>query len=181
MTHKPMIMAVITVFLLCLGGTAQADDASATPAPNFVPFDGKSGYLDIPIAPDTWYVAFLSTGKTTIDIVTTAWRARSAQLCMTVGANKFVELNYLGEIVRNQDKVSALDADFQAWMMPTGSHPAPTTIYIPGNSPKSGITTTGKMASIKCLQSDQGLIDAKRLVDGVAALQTAQSAGIVIK
>jgi len=155
---------------------AWCEHALAPAMPDYVPFAGHSGYQEIRVAEDSWYVAFHGTRDHNIQSVDAAWAARAAELCNSLGAAYFVQLKYEGEAVLDGEKISR-ETRRRTWMRNAGAVFIP--IYVPRSSGSAMIFyTPSKMAAVRCLKSSDGLRDPKRLQSGADALLAARQMGI---
>lgn len=156
--------------------------AQSKDVPAFAPYTGTSGYQEIDLGNDTWYVAFHGTRDHGMQSLEAGWLARSAQLCSAAGKQFVVELKYVGEPVSSTDRLSSSDetpySPSQALpLRVAGSVPIP--IFIPsGPREITPILTPSKMAPARCLATAAGLRDGKTAVSIAQALETARGAGL---
>lgn len=148
--------------------------------PSFQPYSGDSGYQDLQLGPDSWYVAFHGTRKHSISTVETAWRARAAQLCQAANARYVVELKYVGDRALESDAVAAAPEDPSAHV-----HRVAGFVYIPIFTPSgpreiAPLLTPTKMGPVRCLPSIERLRQGKVAIDVQEAIGAARKAGLSI-
>ncbi len=166
-----------TVASLMLAPLASAESVEI---PAFVPYVGESGYQEIDLHNNAWYVAFHGTRKHTIALVEAAWLGRSAQLCATTGKKFIVELRYVGERVFESDELVELSLG-QSGL----SYKVAGFVYIPiftSSGPReiTPMLTPSKLSAIRCIESEQGLRAGKAAISVRDALASARKAGLAI-
>ncbi len=164
-----------------LAAAALAGLATAAGAQSFQPYDGKTGYQELAIAADSFYLAFHGTRDTSGPWVNAAWAARAAQLCAARGAAAFVALRYPDEAVLPTDAAMAAAPADQAWPVPVASGPVYIPIYLPSGPRITSLDAPGKLGAVRCLPAGAVPRDATRLQTTGQALAAARSAGVPVK
>ena len=172
-----MASSLVAAALLVASSLARAQSPEI---PSFQPYSGESGYQDLQIGPDSWYVAFHGTRKHSMSTVEAAWRARAAQLCQSAGSRYVVELSYVGDRALESDAVAAVPDDSSAYM-----HKVAGFIYIPIFTPSgpreiTPILTPTKMGAIRCLPALERLRQGKVAIDVREAISAGRKAGLSI-
>jgi len=155
----------VLVALMFLGFAAKLAVAQNYP---FQPDRGASGYQQIELGPDAWYLTYLGAYEDETWWIQAAWNLRAAQLCTTRKADHFVELRYTGEPVLSTDKPLALESGPEAW--PTKA------VYIFVPVPRRRILANpfaSKLAAVRCIPDVQLLKDPKRAVSVKDSIATA--------
>ena len=170
-------MALTAAALVNATFSANAQQAEV---PTFQPYAGESGYQDLQLGPDSWYVAFHGTRKHSISTVEQAWKARAAQLCRSTSTRYFVELKYVGDRALESDAVASVPEDSSAYMQRVAG-----VIYIPiftSSGPReiSPLLTPTKMGAIRCLSNVEGLRQGKVATEVLDAISSARKAGLSI-
>jgi hypothetical protein len=151
---------VVAVFLMSRSALAQTGDL-----PSFLEFEGQSGYQEIALAGDSWYLAFHGTRNNSLSSVEAGFWGRAAQLCRSAGKAYVVELVYVGERVLPSDPNLVQFESVSSRLVPVRSF-----IYIPifirggpvtSNAPERVITPS-KMSAIRCLSEDANTISGLR-------------------
>src|ERR1700745_2221854 len=94
-----------TVLLVLVASAGLAANPAVTGAgtppdlPKFAPLAGTTGYQEIQLANDTWYLGFYGTRSHRVDLIEHGWAARAAQLCAAMQRGYFVQLRYVTEPV----------------------------------------------------------------------------------
>ena len=176
---------LIVIAFFCTSRLAHAQPAELTQAqptsiPSFQPFTGDSGYQEIRIDTDSWYVAFHGTRMHSMAIVEAAWKARAAQLCRSTNKRYLVELNYIGDRALDSDAVAISWNEPQAYMLREAGF-----VYIPIIIPSRSqtdllILTPSKMGPVRCLATDEGLRQGKVAVDIQVAIDAGRKIGLLI-
>jgi hypothetical protein len=165
---------LLSALALLLAGAHAVADTGAAPLA-IAPSTGDTGYDEIKLSANTWYVAFFGSRQTAPASVETAWKARVATLCAQQEAPFFVELRYVAEPVLASDKVALAGADeLGALLRPAGA------VYIPIYTPRSApvtVTTPAKMAPALCVAEPAALRDPARAEDARAVLEKARKDG----
>lgn len=165
--------------LVALAGAAcvHAQTPDLPDLPQLIPFAGDSGYQEIRLSADTWYLALHGTRKHSPASVQTAWLARAAQLCVAAKARYFVELRYAGERVLSSDVAAAETEPLARFMRPTaGGYYVP--IFIP-SGPRA-ITqqlTPSKLAPVRCVEAQDAVRERNRAMSAADVLGSARRAG----
>lgn len=128
-------------------------------APAFGPFEGESGYQEIAVSTDVWYLAFHGTRQHSGDAIEAAFWFRAAQLCGSVNKSQVIELVFLGEkLFASDPEIADFDAHANYRQYAKGFIYIP--IYIPRQRGVSGAQyeTPSKSSAIRCLQTTDGLL-----------------------
>jgi hypothetical protein len=127
--------------------------------PALAPFEGNSGYQEIAISPDVWYLAFHGTRQHSRDAIEAAFWFRAAQLCGSVNKSQVIELVFLGEkLFASDPEVADLEAGANYRQFVKGFIYIP--IYIPTQRSAGGAfyETPSKTSAIRCLKTADGLL-----------------------
>jgi hypothetical protein len=139
------------------------------------PFAGDTGYQEIKLSDNSWYVAYFGSRKTAMTDVEMSWRVRAARLCEIQNSPYFVELNYVAEPVLTGDKLSSTGPEnFSAGYRKVGAIFVP--IYTPPVSLDPEIVPT-KMAPILCLAAPTALRAPERVQEVSSILAQARKNG----
>lgn len=160
---------------LALPGLAQAQ---AVAAPPMALFDGSSGYQEIALAPDAWYVAFHGSRDHGMSVVSAGWLARAAQLCAAVGKSHVVQLKYVGEPVYRGERV-AVGGGGQAG----SARKVAGFVYVPiytAPQPAVPIITPSMMAPMRCVHETTGLREGTVATAVDEALSAARHQGFAL-
>jgi hypothetical protein len=156
--------------------------ASAQPSevPSFQPYSGKSGYQDLKVGPESWYVAFHGTRMHSMSTVEAAWWARAAQLCQSANARYVVELNYVGDRALESDGVASFPDDSSANMLRVAG-----VVYIPIFTPSgprefTPMVTPSRIGVIRCLPALDRLRQGKVSTKVQEAIDAGRKTGLVI-
>lgn len=153
----------ISLLFFAMTGAAWQAAGAAEFIP-FGPYAGDTGYQEIKLADQSWYVAVFGNRKTELAWVESGWKARAAQLCAGVQANYFVEMRYVGERIFIDEKSAAREGgEVSRLMRMAGTAYIP--IYVPsGPREVSDYVVPGKQAPIRCLLNPALLNDRARAV-----------------
>jgi len=174
--------------LAILAGSARiplslADSPPKAPAPDvpkYAPLTGITGYQEIKLSDDSWYVAFYGNRKHEQTVVDAAWSARAAQLCQGIKRPFFVELRYVSEPVLTPAKASEHQEAPDGQLSKVGAVYVP--IFIPQvHGPMAPVLMPGKSAAIRCVESPDALLDQSRAVSAVEAIAAAKKRGLAVQ
>jgi len=145
---------------------------------NYAPYNGDEGYQEIRVARDVWFVAFHGDWNASREDVDAAWLTRVAQLCLTSGSAKFVELKYSFEpILKGDPDIISSDSEGVDLAIRKAF-----VIVIPVPVPSEGRTfynAPSRQAHIRCI-SDRSMaqvIDSSRLLDSAKSLEEGKTRG----
>jgi hypothetical protein len=177
---KSISLWLVRTVLASLLSSAMGASAQSGEPPPFVAYSGESGYQEISLRVDEWYVAFHGARKHAMASVETAWLARAAQLCAAGGKQYVVELNYVGDRVYESERLSGTGE-----LQENLSHKVAGVVYIPiitsyGPREIRPMLTPSKMAAIRCATTVDGLRAGKTGMSVSDALAKARSAGITL-
>ena len=152
--------------------------APPSEVPKFAPVSGITGYQEIKLSEDSWYVAFHGQRKHSMELVEAGWGARVAQLCTGIQRAYFVQLRYVGEPILKTSPAAAVKP------LIGSAHPV-GMVYIPIFIPQAhraalAVVTPSKSAAIRCVQSPDALLDRSRAFSVTEALSTARQRGLQI-
>lgn len=173
------ILAVLFGVLYMVSGGAFGQ---ASTQGSYGPFTGDSGYQDVKLSEQSWYVAYHGNRQTSLDQVQLGWQARVAELCGSLRATLFVELRYVGEPLLPGDPAVAGDPAQEGWIqLAKGSY-----VYIPIFTPRPNysamsLMAPSKLAAVRCLWDATGLIDPSRAASIPKVREDARRAGIGLK
>lgn len=140
--------------LIAVAWFPQAAHAQSAEAVSVAPFTGESGYQEIRLAADSWYLAFHGTRKHAISSVQAAWLGRAGQLCESAGKPYVIELRYVGQPAFPEDPVASAE-DFSVVRV---AGPVYIPMFIPsGPQTITPALTPTKAAAIRCAASSSGL------------------------
>ena len=178
----------LLALVLCVADTnvSATEPAPKSPPPDvpkYAPLSGLTGYQEIKLPDDSWYVGFHGERKHSMDLVETGWAARAAQLCMSLQLPYFVELHYVGEAI-------LAPAPGPAHVTPSapvrdGSARTVGYVYIPifipqPQGPMPTVLTPSKAAAVRCVPSPDRLIDPSRARTATDALDAARKRGLAV-
>lgn len=153
-------MTLPTLFTrAALAATLALAGTTAHAAPDYAPYDGRTGYHEILLAPDTWYVAAFGDADLSIDVLERWWLRRVAELCRAAGAAYAAELRYPGEPLTAQDRTVNRGGAASAYLRHTAATFIP--IYLPSQPPRD-VITPAKQAAMRCVKNPAELLDPKR-------------------
>jgi len=171
------------VAALCLASAlALADDRKL---PDYQSMDeagvlSYEGYQDMRIGASSWYVAYQGNRSTPTDWIDSAWSARAAQVCQSVGLKYFVALRYPMEPVTPQDDIAdSRRGAWDGWSQRDVAGFIPIPIYTPSAAPQV-VTGPSKLGTVRCLSDPQSLKDPQRAVAVDQALRDARAAGVAV-
>jgi hypothetical protein len=175
--------AALLLCALYASGALAAEPSGAPPpdVPKWVPFSGGggTGYEEISLSSDSWYVAFQGSRKHAPSLIQAAWAARAAQLCAKEHSSYFVELRYVGEPVLISDPKISRGLQPEARAYPAGGYFVP--IIIPNQSiDQTQPLIPNKLAPMRCLSDPAQLRDPKRAIADDDAIAAAKSLGIKV-
>jgi hypothetical protein len=178
MKNNKLIQAL---FLLGLGSVAIAEIPSQPDVKLYTPHNGRSGYQEIPLNGNSWYVFFEGTRDDKIEKVEAGWATRAAELCKNSGKKYFVEQRYVSEKILKDEPLNISRND-----LASGLHTVAGMIFVPIYTPSSPrainpILTPSKMAAIQCLDKQDQLIDTSRAISVDTTLDKAITLGIINK
>jgi hypothetical protein len=115
-------------------------------------------------------------------IVETAWMARAAQLCRSGKKQYLVELKYVGDRALDSDTIAMNWSESPGHMFKVARGVyVPIPIIIPSRPREIvPVLTPSKMGSVRCLATDEGLLQGKVAVDTQAAIDAGRKAGLEI-
>lgn len=146
----------------------------------YQPFDGHGGYQEIKISENLYYVGFHGNRDDSYDEISSAWAARSAQLCSQSGAAFFVELAYFFEPLTKGELDIFSNIEPEPRFMHTAGY-VYIPMYIPSGPRITKIDAPSKLAAVRCLQSTENMIDSKRAISVTEKLQEASRMKIGVK
>lgn len=176
--HCVITMAVAAI----LAGSAQAAPPPGAPPappdlPKFAPASGRTGYQEIQLADDTWYLAFYGDRDNPLELVQMAWAARAAQLCEGMKHPYFVQLKYVSEnVLKAPPSAELLARDARAYRV-GGAVYIPIFIPQPSHGVMPAVTTPSKSAAVRCIDGPDKLLDPSRAVSTSDALTSARTRG----
>lgn len=178
-----LYISISTAFAQLPSATNSGDNQNNTPSlPAFGPYKGDTGYQEIQLSGDAWYLAYHGNGQTSDRWVNASWAARAAQLCVEKHFPYYVEMRYVTEAIFRDEKIGLMyDNEIFPFM-----HKA-TVIYIPIIIPSrssqaySPVITPSKLAPFKCVGQPDMLIDASRAINVKASAEEAKLLGIKIQ
>lgn len=138
--------------------------SSASWASQYKPFDGNEGYQEIKASNNTFYVAFHGTNNATYNEVVDAWKKRSAEICLEIGADYYVELAHLLEPLTAQEINQFLATGPLPRFMRTAGGFVYIPLYIPSGPRSARMDAPSKLAPIRCLKSAEDVIEKNRLI-----------------
>jgi len=147
------------------------------------PYDGTQGYQEIQVARDVYLVAFHGEKGANGNDVYVARRTRMSELCLSVGAEQFVELKYSFEPVMLNDPplLIARSEGYGASIMKARLIIIP--IIIPGMARRPPsiyyYSSPSDQAHVRCIQPEDlsKMLDPGRLVEVRKMLDEARSRG----
>ena len=173
------ISAALAAAILCASSQAAPPQGSASPPPDlprFAPAAGRTGYQEIRLADDSWYLAFYGDRENPIELVQAAWAARAAQLCDGLKHPYFIELKYVSEGVLKSAPSAAI-AGSDARLYPVGAVYIPIFIPQPSHGVMPAVITPSKLAALRCVDAPDKLLDPSRAVSTAEALASARTRG----
>lgn len=170
-----------TLFIRMAGIVAMltALSLSAQPSPQleYGPFSGYTGYQEVKITDQSWYVAFHGDRQTSLEYVKAGWHARAAELCTLQNAAYYVEMRYVREPLLVDDREAERS---QGSLIPAAGY-----IYVPIFTQRSAASVSviapSKLAAVRCVTEISSLREPSRAVSVGKALEDAAKVGIRIK
>jgi hypothetical protein len=179
-TWRAIIATAVVPAIWAAGAYAGPAQNSSTPPPDlpkFAPASGRTGYQEIRLGDDTWYLAFYGDRENPLELIQAAWAARAAQLCDSVKHPYFVPLKYVSEAVLKSAPAAAITrADGRAYPV-RGPVYIPIFIPQPAHGVIPAVTTPSKLAAFKCIDSPEKLLEPSRAVSTSEALASARTRG----
>ncbi|MBS0578651.1 MAG: hypothetical protein JSR36_05255 [Proteobacteria bacterium] len=148
--------------------------------PNFAPISGSSGYQEIKLSDDSWYLGFFGTREHSMELLGAAWAARAAQLCAQVKQPYFVRLRYIGEPVLAADRAARSSPGAAAYARPVGGGYVPIFIPMPQAHGPITVLTPAIEAPVRCIAGPDSLVDHARAVSGADSVAAARQRGFAI-
>ena len=175
-----IVIAIFCASQLTHAQPAELTQSQPTKIPSFQPYTGESGYQEIQIDTDSWYVAFHGTRRHSMPIIEAAWMARAAQLCRSGNKRYLIELNYVGDRALDSDAVAVSWSEPPVHMLREAR-----AVYIPIIIPSRShgtvlVLTPSKMGPVRCLATNEGLRQGKVAVDIQGAIDAGRKIGLVI-
>ena len=178
---KRRFQTLAAVIALAMASVVHAQ--AKTEAPAYGPYTGDTGYQEIQLSADSWYVAFHGNRNTNLAWAKTGWAARAAQLCGAQRMAHYVELRYPFEPLTAEDQKSAnADDAFSESQLRRASHYVYIPIYTPsGSAVTPRVSTPSKLAAVRCVKDMALLMDQKRAVTVEASLNEAEQSGMRVR
>jgi hypothetical protein len=177
--HKKILKTIAAAMMAAALSPAGVWAQQATQTAALVPFTGQSGYQELKLGGDSWYLAFHGTRNDVITLVEAGWMGRAGQLCEAAHKAYVVELRYVDEPVYLTDPVASNDDGLEIVKVRSG--PIFIPIYTPsGPRNVSPTLTPTKAAPLRCINETTGLRPGKAAVPVADAINTARTAGMPI-
>jgi hypothetical protein len=119
-----------------------------------IPFAGASGYQELNLGTDSWYLAFHGEDNFEPRAVVAAWLTRAGYLCESTGKQYVVELRYIGQRVFPEDRL----VNHHELIPIQVANRVQVPIYIPIPQPRTPKPTPSKSAAIRCVSENSALL-----------------------
>lgn len=145
--------------------------------PDYLPYGGMSGYREIDLGNDTFFVQFRGNQRNPPSEVDELWRTRAAELCRHIGAPQFIELKHVLEpVLRTDPQLLRERAEPKKVADRTIIIPIPVPVYAPSGGPASP-NGPYKQAHVRCLRDASGVIDPARIIKVAEVIESAKAKG----
>lgn len=145
---------------------------------DYVPYAGFSGYQEIRVDKEVYFVAFHGDDRTALEDVKSAWALRVAELCANDGMNYFIALKYSFEPVLKDERIGIRQgALWQGGYVKVGGGFIYIPMYLPGPNPNAFVSAPSWQKHVICFGDLVQATDQARAVDVKMAIQNGRERG----